>query len=70
MAVNPCRRFLVDNEEFSSTLEEISTDVVVREAAASDFQAIQNFKSLPDFLMFPVFLALRFVCLIVAVTPG
>ena len=38
--------------------------MVVREAAASDFQAIQKFKSLPDFLMFPVLIRM-----LVAVTP-
>ncbi|OAX36403.1 hypothetical protein K503DRAFT_301230 [Rhizopogon vinicolor AM-OR11-026] len=48
-------------EEFSSTLGEISKDIVVSEVSLlPTFQAIQIFKGLPDFLIFPAFLALRY----------
>ncbi|OAX34149.1 hypothetical protein K503DRAFT_774867 [Rhizopogon vinicolor AM-OR11-026] len=48
-------------EEFSSTLGEISKDIVVPEVSLiPTFQAIQIFKGLPDFLIFPAFLALTY----------
>jgi hypothetical protein len=47
-------------EEFSNTLEAIRQHIIVPEfSSQSAFQVIQQFKNLPDFLMFPVFLALR-----------
>ncbi|KAG2141181.1 uncharacterized protein EDB93DRAFT_641721 [Suillus bovinus] len=47
-------------EEFSRTLEAVSEYVIIPELRSLlAFQAIQQFKSLPDFLMFPAFLALR-----------
>ncbi|KAG2061230.1 hypothetical protein BDR06DRAFT_946649 [Suillus hirtellus] len=48
-------------EEFSNTLEGIKQyHIIVPELSSQPaFQVIQQFKSLPDFLMFPVFLALR-----------
>ncbi|KAG0709331.1 hypothetical protein DFH29DRAFT_870303 [Suillus ampliporus] len=47
-------------EEFSNTLEAIRQYIIVPELPLQPaFQVIQQFKSLPDFLMFPVFLALR-----------
>ncbi|KAG0697984.1 hypothetical protein DFH29DRAFT_878343 [Suillus ampliporus] len=47
-------------EDFSNTLETISGYIIIPEfILLLAFQAIQQFKSLPDFLMFPVFLALR-----------
>jgi hypothetical protein len=46
-------------EDLSSTLEVMSECSISPELLLSPaFQVIQNFKSLPDFLMFPVFLAL------------
>jgi hypothetical protein len=46
-------------EDFSSTLEAIYGYTITRELPLSPaFQVIQHFKSLPDFLMFPAFLAL------------
>ncbi|KAG2030548.1 hypothetical protein BDR03DRAFT_1095979 [Suillus americanus] len=46
-------------EEFSSTLEAISSYIIVPELALlPTFQVFQQLKSLPDFLMFPMFLAL------------
>ncbi|KAG1801177.1 hypothetical protein EV424DRAFT_404245 [Suillus variegatus] len=50
----------VTMEEFSRTLEAVSEYTIAPELLSlAAFQAIQQFKSLPDFLMFPVFLALR-----------
>jgi hypothetical protein len=47
-------------EEFSSTLEAIREYTIAPELSLQPaFQAIQLFDSLPDFLMFPAFLALR-----------
>jgi hypothetical protein len=47
-------------EEFSNTLEAIKQHIIVSGYPSQPaFQVIQQFKSLPDFLMFPVFLALR-----------
>jgi hypothetical protein len=47
-------------EEFSSVLEAISKFIIIPEFPLPPaFQVIQEFKNLPDFLMFPVFLALR-----------
>jgi hypothetical protein len=47
-------------EEFVTTLEAINKYVVVNDVPLLPaFQVIQQFKTLPDFLMFPVFLALR-----------
>jgi hypothetical protein len=44
-------------EDFSNTLETTSSCAYLPFPPA--FQAIQEFRSLPDFLMFPAFLALR-----------
>ncbi|KAG0707220.1 hypothetical protein DFH29DRAFT_1066437 [Suillus ampliporus] len=50
----------VTMEEFSSTLEAVREYIIVPELHLQPvFQVIQQFKDLPDFLMFPVFLALR-----------
>jgi hypothetical protein len=47
-------------EEFSITLEAINEQMIASEMPLLPvFQVIQQFMSLPDFLMFPVFLALR-----------
>ncbi|KAG2133869.1 hypothetical protein BD769DRAFT_1638803 [Suillus cothurnatus] len=47
-------------EEFSNTLEAIKQHIIIPELSSQPaFRVIQQFKSLPDFLMFPVFLALR-----------
>ncbi|KAG1790993.1 uncharacterized protein HD556DRAFT_1487730 [Suillus plorans] len=47
-------------EEFSNTLKAIKQYIIIPELSSQPaFQVIQQFKSLPDFLMFPVFLALR-----------
>jgi hypothetical protein len=46
-------------EEFSSMSEAISEYVIVRQSALlPTFKVVQQLKSLPDFLMFPMFLAL------------
>ncbi|KAG2039289.1 hypothetical protein BDR03DRAFT_952473, partial [Suillus americanus] len=46
-------------EEFASTLEAISKYTIVGELLLLPaFQVVQRFKSLPDFLMFPTFVAL------------
>lgn len=50
----------VTMEEFSSTSEAIREYAIAPESSLHPaFQAIQLFKTLPDFLMFPAFLALR-----------
>ncbi|KAG2753432.1 hypothetical protein P692DRAFT_20870930 [Suillus brevipes Sb2] len=47
-------------EDFSNTVETISECAIIPQLHLSPaFQALQKFKSLPDFLMFPAFLALR-----------
>jgi hypothetical protein len=47
-------------EEFWETLEATKKFMIVPELSfLPTLQVIQEFKSLPDFLMFPVFLALR-----------
>jgi hypothetical protein len=47
-------------EDFPNTLETISECAIIPQLHLPPaFQAIQEFKSLPDFLMFPAFLALR-----------
>jgi hypothetical protein len=47
-------------EEFVRTLEAINEYIVISDVPLLPaFQVIQQFKTLPDFLMFPVFLALR-----------
>jgi hypothetical protein len=47
-------------EDFLNTLETISECAIIPQLHLPPaFQAIQEFKSLPDFLMFPAFLALR-----------
>jgi hypothetical protein len=47
-------------KEFSSMLEAISEYIIVPEMPLPPaFQVVQQFKALPDFLMFPTFLALR-----------
>jgi hypothetical protein len=51
-------------EEFSGTLEALSEYIIIPELPLLPaFQAIQQFKSLPDFLMFPAALALRHIVL-------
>jgi hypothetical protein len=46
-------------EEFASTLEAISKYTIVGKLLLLPaFQVVQRFKSLPDFLMFPMFVAL------------
>jgi len=55
----PAASIWVIMENLSSTLEAMNECSISPELLLSPaFQAIQNFKSLPDFLMFPVFLAL------------
>ncbi|KAG1777328.1 hypothetical protein EV702DRAFT_1197303 [Suillus placidus] len=51
----------VTMEEFSSTLEAIREYTIIPELPPPAFQVIQQFKSLPDFLMLPVFLALNYL---------
>jgi hypothetical protein len=47
-------------EEFMRTSEAINEYIVISDVPLLPaFQVIQQFKTLPDFLMFPVFLALR-----------
>ncbi|KAG0697812.1 hypothetical protein DFH29DRAFT_132758 [Suillus ampliporus] len=47
-------------EEFSDTLEATREHTIIPESSIQPaFQVIQQFKTLPDFLMFPAFLALR-----------
>ncbi|KAG1895573.1 uncharacterized protein F5891DRAFT_663421 [Suillus fuscotomentosus] len=47
-------------EEFSNTLEAMNRYIILPEMRLLPaFQVIQQFKNLPDFLMFPMFLALR-----------
>jgi hypothetical protein len=46
-------------EEFSNTVEAIKQHIVPELTFNPAFQAIEQFRSLPDFLMFPAFLALR-----------
>ncbi|KAG0707239.1 hypothetical protein DFH29DRAFT_54431 [Suillus ampliporus] len=56
----PAASVWVTMEEFSSTLEAVNRFEIVRKSHLQPaFQAIQQFKSLPDILMFPVFLAFR-----------
>jgi environmental stress-induced protein Ves len=56
----PAASVWVTMEEFSTTLEDINEYTIAKELhLLPTFQVIQQFKSLPDFLMFPVFLALR-----------
>lgn len=56
----PAASVLVTMEEFSGTLEALSEYIIIPELPLLPaFQAIQQFKSLPDFLMFPAALALR-----------
>ncbi|KAG0699000.1 hypothetical protein DFH29DRAFT_67372 [Suillus ampliporus] len=56
----PAASVWVTMGEFSSTLEAVNRFKIVRKLRSQPaFQAIQQFKSLPDFLMFPVFLAFR-----------
>ncbi|OAX32583.1 hypothetical protein K503DRAFT_805107 [Rhizopogon vinicolor AM-OR11-026] len=58
----PAASVRVTMAEFSGTLEEMDrhTLTAVPELSSQPvFQVIQQFKSLPDFLMFPAFLALR-----------
>jgi hypothetical protein len=57
----PAASFWVIMEEFSRMLEEISKYMVTPELSLlPTFQTIQQFRNLPDFLMFPVFLAFRY----------
>ncbi|KAG2348211.1 hypothetical protein BDR05DRAFT_506044 [Suillus weaverae] len=56
----PAASFWLTMEEFTSISETISDHVVVPELSELPaFQVLQQFKSLPDFLIFPTFLALR-----------
>ncbi|KAG0700742.1 hypothetical protein DFH29DRAFT_608495, partial [Suillus ampliporus] len=56
----PAASVWVAMEEFWSTLEAISEFIIVPELPLPLVsQAVQQLKSLPDFLMFPMFLALR-----------
>jgi hypothetical protein len=56
----PAAYVWVTMEEFSRTLEAINEYIVISDMPLLPaFQVIQQFKTLPDFLMFPVFLALR-----------
>ncbi|KIK41853.1 hypothetical protein CY34DRAFT_182721 [Suillus luteus UH-Slu-Lm8-n1] len=58
--LTPAASVWVTMEDFSNTLETISECTIIPQLHLSPaFQAIQKFKSLPDFLMFPAFLALR-----------
>ena len=59
----PAASFWLTMEEFSSTLEEINKFMAIPNLSflpTSIFQVIHQFRSLPDFLMFPVFLSLRY----------
>ncbi|KAG2052171.1 hypothetical protein BDR06DRAFT_997820 [Suillus hirtellus] len=50
----------VTMEEFSRTLEALREYIIVLDMGLHPaFEVVQQFKSLPDFLMFPAFLALR-----------
>jgi len=50
----------VTMEEYSSTLEATGDFIIVPDSLLQPtFQVIQQFKNLPDFLLFPAFLALR-----------
>jgi hypothetical protein len=57
--LTPAASVWVTIEDFSNTLETISKCAIIPQPFSPAFQAIQEFKSLPDFLMFPAFLALR-----------
>jgi hypothetical protein len=58
--MTPASSVCVTMEDFSNTLETISECTIIpRLPFPPVFQAIQEFTSLPDFLMFPAFLALR-----------
>lgn len=48
-------------EDFSSTLEAIREYTIIPELPPPAFQVIQQFKSLPDSLILPVFLALNYL---------
>jgi len=57
--LTPAASIWVIMEDLSSTLEAMNECSITPELLLSPaFQVIHNFKSLPDFLMFPVFLAL------------
>ncbi|KAG2132359.1 hypothetical protein DEU56DRAFT_981691 [Suillus clintonianus] len=55
----PSASVWVAMEEFFSTVEAIREYTTIPELPPPAFQVIEQFKSLPDFLMFPAFLALR-----------
>jgi hypothetical protein len=56
----PAASVWVTMKEFSSTVEAISQYTTFQEFfLLPAFQVVEHFKSLPDFLMFPTFLALR-----------
>ncbi|KAG1853306.1 hypothetical protein C8R48DRAFT_723571, partial [Suillus tomentosus] len=58
--LTPAASVWVTMEDFSNTLEAICKCAMTPRLPFSPaFQAIQEFKSLPDFLMFPAFLVLR-----------
>jgi len=58
--LTPAASVWVAMEDFSSTLEAISDWAIISDLpSVPAFKVIQQFRSLPDFLMFPVFLALR-----------
>ncbi|KAG1799442.1 uncharacterized protein HD556DRAFT_128594 [Suillus plorans] len=55
----PAASVWVTLDEFSSMLEAVTQFTIVQELCLlPTFQVVRQFKSLPDFLMFPVFLAL------------
>jgi hypothetical protein len=56
----PAASVWVTMEEFSRTVEAISKHIITSELPSLPaFKVIQQLKSLPDFLMLPIFLALR-----------
>ncbi|KAG1839932.1 hypothetical protein C8R48DRAFT_741050, partial [Suillus tomentosus] len=58
--LTPAASVWVTMEDFSKTMEIINERTIIPQLHLPlAFQAIQEFKSLPDFLMFPAFLALR-----------
>jgi hypothetical protein len=58
-------------EDFSSTLEAIGSYIIVPELASlPTFKVVQQFQNLPDFLMFPMFLALISQNHLTSASPG
>ncbi|KAJ8587183.1 hypothetical protein M405DRAFT_863967 [Rhizopogon salebrosus TDB-379] len=59
--LSPAAYFWVHMEEFLNTVKAINEFIIIEGLSSlPPFRAIQEFKSLPDFLMFPAFLALTF----------